>query len=53
MEQKQLDRIEAKVDEVHKIVHQHVGVISAVKWLLAGLGTGFSLLLGFLGLRGH
>lgn len=47
----QLDRIEAKLDRIDGIVNQHVGVIGAVKWMLAGVGAGCLTLLGMLGVN--
>ena len=53
MMEEQLARIETKLDEVHKIVHQHVGFIAATKALLAGIGAAFMAALAFIGFTRH
>lgn len=47
----QLDRMEKKLDDVHALVHEHSGVISALKWVSGGLSAGIVTILGYLGMR--
>jgi hypothetical protein len=47
----ELVSLRTKVDDVHAIVHQHVGFINATKAVLAGIGAGFALILTYLGLK--
>lgn len=44
----QLDRIEQKVDKVSEIVHQHVGILAATKWMLGGIGATIAAVLSVL-----
>lgn len=49
-EKAQLDRVESMVTDVHAKVHEHAGFITAFKWLLGGIGAGFTLVLTKMGL---
>lgn len=49
----QLDRIEAKVDKVSEIVHQHVGILAATKWILGGVGATIATVLTVLSWLGY
>lgn len=49
-EKEQLDRMEGMVKDVHAKVNEHHGFIQAFKWLLGGVGAGFTFILGKMGL---